>query len=84
MTEENYKQLDRLDNVQNVLLALALYDNRFFNDSRVYELKDDYGVKASNKELFTYYYGRKEELTGLNYERYRESYENILANLVYL
>lgn len=73
-----YKDLDKLNELQDILLALASYDWYFFHDQRIERLKKDYQVKASNTDIFRYYHGKNDHFIELNNKRYVERYKTYL------
>ena len=77
-----YTDLDKLDQLQDELLALAVYDWNFFNDARVYRLRDDYQVNNKMSEIFTYYYGNNNISIQASHERYTRRYREFLQNII--
>lgn len=79
---EAINNLDKItDDLQNTLLALASYDWYFFNDMRIYDLKQDYGIKADNKHIFRYYHTNSNDkhIIDLNNQLYVKRYKKYLS-----
>lgn len=79
----NNSQLDNLNELQDLLLALASYDWYFFNDCRVYQLKQDYEISISNNEIFEYYHTNKPYAIAINHDRYTNKHKALLKELIY-
>lgn len=75
--------LDNLNDLQDTLLALAVYDWRKFNDMRIYRLKKDYNLKTSNYKILEYYYGRKPSLMEIKHKRYVKKHKEYLNAILY-
>jgi len=83
MTDKEYMEIDKLDQLEDTLLALASYDWIFFHDTRVFGLKCDYKVSASVSDIFNYYHGKNPDAVRLNHERYGKMYSTYLSAMVY-
>ena len=77
-----YTDLDKLDQVQDLLLALGVYDWNFFNDARVYRLRDGYQVNNKMSEIFTYYYGTNNISIQASHKMYTKRYQEFLQNII--
>lgn len=83
MNKKHSREMDKLDKEQNTLLALAAYDWHFFNDNRIANLKKDYSITASNKDIFVYYYTDKPHLVEIYQNRYVNHYKAMLQAIIY-
>jgi hypothetical protein len=79
-----YKELDNMEEEQDLFLALAVYDWYFFNDTRIYRLKKDYNIKkTTNDTIFTYYYSKKPHVIKNCHDIYSKKYTNLLTAVLY-
>ena len=79
----DYTELDRMDDYEDTLLALASYDWFYFHDNRINGLKKDYNLKLSNNDIFVYYHGKNEIWHKLNNDRYVAKYKIYLSTMIY-
>lgn len=82
MTDIEYKEMDKLTEDNDILLALAVYDWYFFHDQRVFELKKDLSLSASNKDIFKYYHTDKPDLFNMYHKIYADRYKAFLQNMI--
>jgi len=76
-------KLDELDDMQDTLLALAVYDWYFFHDCRLIGLKKDYNITTKNDDIFRYYHGKTDAYIELNHNRYAKKYKEYLSAMIY-
>ena len=81
-SDDKYKQLDELNESQNLFFALAVYDWNFFGDARIYRLKSEDGITVENKDIFTYYYTNKPYAIEINNDRYTSRYKELLQAVI--
>jgi len=77
-----YKDLDKLKNEQDLFLALAVYDWFWFNDTRLFGLKQDYKVTTGNKDIYIYYYTERGYVVKINHDRYTRMYKELLQEVL--
>jgi len=74
----DYKELDLMNQEQDLFLALAIYDWYFFGDARIDRLKNEYNVSTNNEDIFTYYYTDKSYVIKIYHDMYTKKHREVL------
>lgn len=75
------EELDKLDDRQTVLMALAVWDLKKFNNTRIFRLKSEYGITTDVNTIYKYYH--TENFAQENHDNYIRLYKQYLQALVY-